>query len=150
MMGAAETWGRGSIMPGAGPPTPRAGPARPCTQPQPLQWVCRRRPGKAASDFVRRLSARWRASAGAGHARGTMGVPRALFQGCARAWKQVPHRWSLPRCSRWHAPSSCAPHAWSALQRMGDLSSRQRHTLCKCGDRPSLRVQPGAEERERH
>jgi len=31
MTGGAWTWGRGSIIPGAGPPTPRAGPARPCT-----------------------------------------------------------------------------------------------------------------------
>ena len=46
MMGAAETWGRGSIMPGAGPPTPLAGPARPCTQPQPLSWSAEGSPAR--------------------------------------------------------------------------------------------------------
>ena len=46
MMGAAETWGRGSIMPGAGPPTPRAGPARPCTQPRPLRWSAEGTPAR--------------------------------------------------------------------------------------------------------
>lgn len=46
MMGAAETWGRGSIMPGAGPPTPRAGPARPCTQPRPRQWSAEGTPAR--------------------------------------------------------------------------------------------------------
>lgn len=35
MTGAADTWGRGSIMPGAGPPTPRAGAPKPCTLQRP-------------------------------------------------------------------------------------------------------------------
>lgn len=41
MTGGACTWGRGSIMPGAGPPTPLAGPARPFTQ-QVTIWVVQR------------------------------------------------------------------------------------------------------------
>ena len=32
IIGAADTWGLGIIIPGAGPPTPRAGPASPYDQ----------------------------------------------------------------------------------------------------------------------
>jgi len=39
--GAAVTCGRGIIMPGVGPPTPRAGPARPCGHAQHRVVACR-------------------------------------------------------------------------------------------------------------
>ena len=77
----------------------------------------------------------------------TIGMAHFLFQGFASAWKEVPHRWCLPRRSCWHAPSSCTPHAWSALQHVGNSRSRW-HTSAGTGDGSKLKVQPGAQNHQ--